>query len=156
MTLLRRLRGVVGTAVAWAVAWVLVVAPLALFGYWGDRPQWFFYLPVSVIARLLFVVGAWGAVHGAVFAAVVMAMSRIGVDMLTLRRLVAAGAFAGVAVPVCSGAVWWWWAFLPVDVPLSIAVTALSCGLGSGLAAITFSLLRPCARNALPAGDDAL
>lgn len=154
MTLLRRIRGVVGTAIAWALAWVLVVAPLALFGYWGDRTEWFFYLPMSVIARLLLFLGAWGAVHGAVFAAIVMAMSRVGVEMLTLKRLVAAGAFAGLAVPICSGTAWWWWAFLPVDLPLTMVVTGLSTGLGSALAAVTFTLVRPCARTGLPPGND--
>ena len=155
MRVLRRIRGVVGTAVAWGLAWVIVVAPLALFGSWGEHPQWFFYLPLEVVARLLVVLGGWGALHGAVFAALLMAMSRVGVDMLTLRRLVIAGAIAGLAVPMCSAGAWWWWAFLPVDLPLTIGVTAVSCGLGSALAAITFTVVRPSARTALPPESDA-
>jgi len=146
MTLLRRIRGVVGTAVTWALAWVIVVAPLALFGYWGDRPLWFLDLPVAVIARLLFFLAGWGALHGAVFAAMLMAASALGVNVLTLRRLVVAGAIAGVAVPICSGAAWWWCAFLPVDVSLGVAVTALSAGLGSVLASATFAVVRPSAQ----------
>lgn len=156
MRVLRRIRGIVGTAMAWAIAWVIVVAPLALFGSWGDHPQWYFYLPLEVVARLLLVLGGWGAVHGAVFAALLMATSRLGVDVLTLKRLVIAGAIAGLAVPVCSATAWWWWAFLPVDLPLTIGVTALSCGLGSALAAVTFSLVRPGAHTALPPESDVL
>jgi hypothetical protein len=156
MSILRRIRGVVGTAVAWALAWVIVVAPLALFGSWGDHPQWYFYLPLEVVARLLLVLGGWGAVHGAVFAALLMATSRLGVDVLTLKRLVILGAIAGLAVPICSAAAWWWWAFLPVDLPLTIGVTALSCGLGSALAAVTFTLVRPSAQAALPRESDVL
>ena len=147
MTLLRRIRGVVGTAVTWALAWVIVVAPWALFGYWGDHPQWLFYLPVEVIARLLVVLAGWGALHGALFAALLMTANALGVNVLTLRRLVAAGVIAGMAVPICSAAAWWWWAFLPVDVSLSIAVTALSAGLGSVLATVTFTLVRPSAQS---------
>jgi len=151
MTLLRRIRGVVGTAVTWAVAWVIMVAPLALFGYWGDHPQWFFYLPIEVIARLLVVLAGWGAVHGALFAALLMTANALGVNVLTLRRLVAAGVIAGMVVPLCSAAAWWWWAFLPVDLPLSLAATALSAGLGSALASITFAFVRPSAQTILPA-----
>jgi len=153
MTVLRRIRGVVGTAVTWALAWVIVVAPLALFGYWRDEPEWFFHMPLGVVARLLLALGVWGAVHGAVFAAIVMAVNRLGIDVLTLKRLVALGAIAGIAVPLCSGAAWWWWAFLPVDLPLTLAVTGLSCGLGSALAAITFTLAGPHRRTALPPGN---
>jgi len=135
---------------------VIVVAPLALFGYWGDHPQWVFYLPFEVIVRLLIVLGGWGALHGALFAAALMAGNHFGLNVLTLRRLVAAGAFAGLAVPVFSATAWWWWAFLPVDLPLSFAVTVLSAGLGSAFAAITFTLVRPSVRTALPLGEDAL
>ena len=149
MTLLRRIRGVVGTAVTWAFAWVIMVAPFALFGYRGDHPQWFFYLPIEVIARLLLFLAGWGALHGALFAAMLMTVSHFGVNALTLKRLVALGVIAGMAVPVCSGAAWWWWAFLPVDLPLTVAVTGLSAGLGSALAAVTFTLVRPCVRPLL-------
>ena len=142
MTLLRRIRGVVGTAVTWALAWVIVVAPLALFGYWGDHPQWFFYLPVEVIARLLVVLAGWGALHGALFATLLMTANALGVNVLTLRRLVAAGVVAGMAMPICSAASLWWWAFLPVELPLTAAVTALAAGLGSALAAVTFTLFQ--------------
>ena len=156
MTILRRIRGVLGTAAIWALAWVIVVVPLALFGYWGERPQWFFYLPFEVIVRLLIVLGGWGALHGALFAAALMTASRFGLNVLTLRWLVAAGAVTGLAVPVFSATAWWWWAFLPVDLPLTAVVTALSAGLGSALAAITFTLVRPSARTALAPGEDAL
>ena len=151
MTLLRRIRGVVGTAVTWALAWVTLVAPLALFGYWSEDPQWFFYLPFGVIARLLLALATLGAVHGAFFAAVLMTVSHFGVNVLTLKRLVAAGVIAGVAVPLCSAAAWWWWALLPVDLPLTVAVTGLSAGLGSVLAAVTFTLVRPSAHPLLSA-----
>lgn len=147
---LRRIRGVVGTAVTWALAWVILVAPLALFGYWNDHPQWFFWLPAGVIARLMLVLAGWGAVHGALFAALLVTLSRFGVNVLTLRRLVAAGVIAGMAVPICSAAAWWWWAFLPVDLPLTLVVTSLSAGLGSALAAVTFALVRPSAQPRLP------
>jgi hypothetical protein len=141
MTLLRRIRGVVGTAVTWALAWVIVVAPLALFGYWGDRPLWFFDLPATVIARLLLFLAGWGALHGALFATLLTTASALGVNVLTLRRLMAAGVIAGMAVPVCSAAAWWWWAFLPVDLPLSLVVTGLSAGLGGALASVTYEFV---------------
>lgn len=153
MTLLRRIRGVVGTAVTWALAWVLVVGPLALFVNWGDHPLWIFHLPVEVIARLLLFLAGWGAVHGALFAALLMTVNALGLNVLTLRRLVAAGVITGMAVPICSGASLWWWAFLPVDLPLTAAVTALSAGLGSSLAAVTFTLIRHFAQRPLLSPD---
>ena len=153
MTLLRRIRGVVGTAVTWALAWTIVVVPLALFGYCDDHRQWLFYLPLDVIARLLLFLAGWGALHGALFAAMLMTVSHLGVNVLTLKRLVALGVIAGMAVPLCSGAARWWWAFLPVDLPLTVAVTGLSAGLGSALAAITFTLIRPSAHPLLSPGE---
>jgi hypothetical protein len=156
MTILRRIRGVLGTAAIWALAWVIILAPLVLLASWDGDPERFLYLPRRVIASLLLAFGGWGALHGALFAVILMTANRFGLNVLTSRRLMAAGAIAGMAVPLCSALSWWWWLFLPFDPALTVFVTALTTGLGSTLAAVTFRVVRPRVRTVLPPGDDAL
>jgi hypothetical protein len=100
-TLLRRLRGVLGTSLLWAVTWSL--GGLALAGFLLLRNPVLrgsegisdaFLIPV-------FLFGTWGALGGAIYAiALAMFERRRTLDQLVMARLAVWGALGGMALPL--------------------------------------------------------
>ncbi|HEX8430139.1 MAG TPA: hypothetical protein VF625_02585 [Longimicrobium sp.] len=107
----RRLRGVAGTAVGWAVAWgaVGVIPSVAIQAFWFGRHQEGM-VTATTLARMagsgFAFWGAWGAISGAVFATAMMARERRRtLNDVSARRVAGWGALAGLTVPLLSLAV---------------------------------------------------
>jgi hypothetical protein len=82
---LRRIRGVIGIGVTWAVAWALM----------GSVPRWLFGFNTDAPFPLIF--GVLGFIGGVIFSVVLMLTEgRRGFDQLTLPRFAAWGAVGGV------------------------------------------------------------
>ena len=103
---MRRLRGVLVAALVWALAWILMLAPLVIYrwvtlSYQHGPPPWWL-LPI-----LLLFVGLWGGIAGAAFALVVTVRSRQHrQDVFTKRRAAVWGALAGAMPASALGTVW--------------------------------------------------
>ncbi|HYW06811.1 MAG TPA: hypothetical protein VE913_07635 [Longimicrobium sp.] len=108
---LRRLRGVGGTAVAWATAWAVlgVIPSVAIQAFWFARRS--DELPsawavAGMVAGGLAFWAAWGAISGVVFAtAMTMRERHRTVDELPTHRAATWGALAGLTIPLLSLAV---------------------------------------------------
>jgi len=138
--LLHRLRGIIGTALVWAVVWLPLGELLVLYRN-SQSVECF------ACARASFVLAiwtGWGAFSGAVFATVLMITERRhSFADLSIRRFALWGALGAVSVPA---AITVWdvtnfagpypdWGFA------SVAMT-LSALLGAGCAAGTLALAR--------------
>lgn len=111
LRLARRLRGVAGTALGWAVAWgaVGVIPSVAIQAFWFGRHQEA-AVTATVLARMagggFAIWGAWGAISGAVFAtAMIAGESQRTVNEVSARRTAGRGALAGLTIPLLSLAV---------------------------------------------------
>lgn len=104
LRMLRIVRGVLGTALAFAVPWAVVGSALAVAiealwpsaGAQGPMPE--FYVTVAQSGPVIF--GALGGLAGALYASL-LAMSgrRLAFEQLTLTRVLGLGAAGGFAVP---------------------------------------------------------
>ena len=125
MKLVRVLRGVLGTAAAWSLAWI----PLTLASWsitaalFGNVPPFQYWGPIVVGAAVR------GAISGAAFAAVLaVAGRRRTFASLRLRDMLLWGAVGGIVAPAITlGA---------IALTTSGAVPALSMGLGLGMASV--------------------
>lgn len=82
---LRRIRGVIGIGVTWAVAWALV----------GSVPRWLFGFNTDAPFPIIF--GVLGFIAGVIFSGLLMLTEgRRGFDQLTLPRFAAWGAVGGI------------------------------------------------------------
>lgn len=142
MTILRRVRGVVGTAFLWAIAWSVVLVPPAVYGWWHRESEYFDWLPLAIVGRTILLVAEWGALHGLLFALIVAVVAARNGGHMTLARFSLWGALAGMLVPVIFGSAWWWM-LLPIDGPLTFVAIAASGMFGGALGAGTFKLARP-------------
>jgi len=146
--ILRRARGVIGTSLIWATAWLVVTSPFVLL-YW-QRGNMDVELPTWALVVMLFLMAAWGAACGALFALIVTLFERRrGWAGLQLARVAAWGATAGLAVPLSLGGAWWWLAF-PVDLPSTLLGASVSATMGCALATSTVFVARRSEMSALP------
>jgi len=144
----QRLRGALGIAIIWALAWAPLGIVLALYRYCCGGPLTFDTPPPGLLLPwlILFGAGAWllgGAVAGLLFAAVLACTER-GRSIGELRpgRTVFWGAIGALILPVLmltieaagqAYAGWWQGALL---------VLGISGVLGGGSAAATLALAR--------------
>jgi hypothetical protein len=141
MRLLRRIRGIVGTALTWATAWSLVGAVwVGIVSLVGDFPPEM--SEAGMILGGIILLGAYGFLAGVAFSLVVLtAERRCTLHQLTLRRVAAWGGLGTIlmfAVPVALSTP-------PVLVKgITLLATAL---LGAGSAAANLSV----ARRGMPA-----
>lgn len=136
MRLLRRIRGIVGTALTWATAWGVVGA----FGYAIATLTWDLPSDASRSGMILggaFFLGIYGFLAGVAFSLVVLAAERRRTfHQLTMRRVAAWGGLGSVllfAVPVAES-----------TAPLLVnGITLLATGLlGAGCAAASLAVAR--------------
>ena len=139
--MLRRLRGILGTALTWALVWL----PLGfLVPLLRRPPSECLYCPPDWFGRFLLLWVLWGAVSGAVFAVVLMIAerSRSLLD-LSLLRTASWGAIGAIALPLLATIIdvnrsTYWsmnWQFIGL-------VLAVSAGLGAVCAAATLAMVR--------------
>jgi hypothetical protein len=150
---LQRIRGVIGSAIIWAVLWIPVgfVFGLYRFGNLGRGDVLGGLVPFLAYSMMVF--GIWGAITGAIFGLALLAFERgRSIGELSRRRVFLWGALASVAFPgvlvlptLTDGLVLA--SLLDVAVPLSIAAI-----LGGGSAIATLHTARREAR-ALPTND---
>src|SRR5437763_1875424 len=96
--ILRRARGVIGTSLTWATVWLVVTSPIVLLQW--QRANVDVELPIWALGMTFFLMAAWGAACGALFALIVTLLERRrGWAGLKLARVAAWGAAAGLAVP---------------------------------------------------------
>ena len=137
-----RVRGILGTGLAWAVAWAPIGAAAGAFAWYRFTRQ----LPADVaVSPVVFLplptvaFAAFGAVSGAVFA-ITLAITerRQPLNDLSIRQTACLGALGGLTFPgiVLSQAS----AGLPMSA-LLISV-GLGAGLGAGSAAATVAIAR--------------
>jgi hypothetical protein len=142
MTILRRMRGVLETAVLWAIAWSVLAVPPVLYGWWRRESDYFDWLPLAILSRTVQLAAEWGALHGVLFALILIAVEgRHSLARLTLPRFAICGILAGVLVPLIFGSAWWWM-FLPIDVQLTLWASVGSGLFGGAFAGVTFALAR--------------
>ena len=123
MKLIRVLRGVLGTAAAWSLAWVpLTLATWSITAaLFGSGPPWQYWPTILIGAAVR------GAISGAAFATVLaVAGRRRTFESLRLRDMALWGAVGGIVAPAITlGA---------IAVTSASAIPALTMGLGLGFA----------------------
>jgi hypothetical protein len=142
--LLRRLRGILGTAVVWAIVWgALGAVFLAAQSLWEHLEHDPYRTPSygQLLARGFLIFSIWGAVSGAVFAlALALAERKRSVSDLSMRRVATWGALGGVTLPLIGIVV------MPYIGPSTWMFVAQILGatglLGAGCAAGTLALVR--------------
>ena len=160
-SLIRKVRGIIGTGISWALGWSIggtaLHGALALLGL-TSRPD---------ILVEPFMYGLWGFYGGAVFAGFLAAAEhRRTLSELRMSRLAVWGTMAGVSVPVVyhllgggAGLEWFSyagtssgvWVSLAIIAPLGAASATAMTGIArSGTGA---SLDEPAAPTPLPKGD---
>ena len=151
--ILRRARGVIGTSLTWMTVWLVVTSPFVVLQW--QRGNMDVELPIWALVIMLFLMAAWGAACGALFALIVMLFERRrGWAGLSLARVAAWGATAGLAVPLSLGATWWSLRF-PVDLPSTLLGASVSATMGCALATSTVLVARQSKMSALPrSGED--
>jgi len=150
--ILRRARGVIGTSLTWATVWLVVTSPIVLLQW--QRGNVDVELPIWALGMTFFLMAAWGAACGALFALIMMLLERRrGWAGLKLARVAAWGAAAGLAVPLSLGGAWWWLAF-PVDLPSTLLGASVSATMGCALATSTVLVAKQSKVSALPRGND--
>ena len=145
-TFLRRVRGVIGTALVWAGGWLLMMMPPLLYLLRNLDTR---YSGGLAIGGLLYLIAAWGAATGTIFALGLIVLGRRRRwGGLSLPRAIGLGVFAGAAVPLSLG--FWWWLMLSVDLPETLAGATLSAVMGGMLAATTLVVARLGEATAFP------
>jgi len=149
MRILRILRGILKTALTWAVVWVpFSLIPFGLAALVGSP------LPPGVLGPLLITQAVMGAINGGVFASVLaIAGRRKTFETLSLPWIAACGAVGGALFPVAIQAVLF--ATVHPSIPATAWVSALvtNAVLGAGCATMTLSVARRA--PALPRGTGA-
>lgn len=139
--LLKRVRGVLGTAFTWALAWVGLGAGLgALAGY-----------PLSFLFRMALNSSAAGFVAGASFAVILSVAERNNsLEDLSLRRVAIWGAVGGLLVSVIPMA-------FGVPLPYLLGPLVINVGIGAGMASGSVVLARRAGdRRFIPGVNDPL
>jgi hypothetical protein len=144
MSLLRRIRGIVGSALLWGCAWAGVGL---LFGVavWLLRDPAAFLFPVwRFVALQGLFWGIWGSVSGAVFASLLIVAERNStISTLSTRRLAGWGALGGFFLPLASYGVLLVTRGPVIGALIPTAIAATIAGLlGAGMAAGHLSLAR--------------
>jgi hypothetical protein len=151
MRIVRILRGIVKTALTWAVVWVpFSLIPFGLATLLGGGP-----LPPGILGPLLISQAVMGAINGGVFASVLaIAGRRKSFETLSLPWIAACGAVGAALIPFAGRAVLF--ATLDVPIPATALVWTLvtNAVLGAGCATVTLSLARRA--PALPRGSGAV
>jgi hypothetical protein len=148
-TIFRRLRGILGMGVTWAVVWACAGALIGIVQrYWLPRsyPQ----LPPGALDGIILANGiSWGTYGfalGSLFACVLaIAERRRALEQLTIWRIAVWGALAGALLPVTfmvglKLATGW-------GVTNGLLSTLLSVSLGAGSAAASLALARSAPAN---------
>jgi hypothetical protein len=147
MRILRVLRGVLKTALTWAVVWT----PFALISY-GMATALGAELPPGLLVGFFVGKALTGAVSGALFAGLLaIAGRRRTFDSITLPWIAGLGAVGGGLFPVAIRATMF--AFTDIALPTSalLAGLATSMVLGAGCASLTLAIARR--GPALPASE---
>ena len=135
--LFRRIRGIIGTGLTWAFAWIGLGATLgALAGY-----------PLTYLLRIALSNSVGGFIAGASFAAILTVTERKRtLAELSLRRVALWGAMGGFVVTAMP---------LAVGAPLVylLGPLVINGGIGAGLAAGSVVLARRADDRRLVAGD---
>jgi hypothetical protein len=106
MHIARRLRGTVGMAATWAVAWgaIGLVPSIAVQAFWSVRND---EAPLSLVSVTAMAVNgivfwaAWGAITGTVFSALLITFQRNStVDSVSADRIATWGRLSGLTIPV--------------------------------------------------------
>ena len=123
MRLLRVLRGVLGTAVAWGLAWIpLTLATWSAVAVLGGNVP-----PLSAFGPIVVGAAIRGAISGAAFATVLaIAGRRRTFANLRLRDMLVWGAVGGLVAPVISLGV--------IAVTTSVSIPLLTVGFGLAVA----------------------
>jgi hypothetical protein len=103
MSVLRKLRGMLGMAVVWGIAWAPLGA-LWMLIEWADAQLGVgreFLVPMPPLAAPMIMCGSWGFIAGAIFSLVLAAAERRrgGLAGLSLERTAAWGALGGLVLP---------------------------------------------------------
>lgn len=124
MRLRRVLRGVLGTAAAWGLAWIpLTLVTWGIAALFGSGPPLEYWGPMIAFAA------ARGAMSGAGFATVLaLAGRRRTFESLQMRDMVRWGAVGGILAPAVSLGV--------MALTTTAVIPALSFGLGLGFASV--------------------
>ena len=103
MKLMRIIRGVLGTAVTWGIAWPLLSLP-TFYRFLSDPPPGIgrFDMAVSILTHSTRDAFLMGGACGAVFALVLFAASRRvrSLQAISIPRAALIGAAAGLAIPL--------------------------------------------------------
>jgi len=138
MHIRRLLRGIVKTALTWAVVWVPVsLIPLGLATLFGAS------LPLRALVPLVISQAVMGAINGGVFASVVaIAGRRKTFETLSLPWIAACGAGSAALFPFVVRAILF--ATIDIALPARVLLWALATNavLGAGCAAMTLSIAR--------------
>ena len=142
--MIRRVRGALGIAVIWALAWFLVGIPLALYvAATPPQPSDLFHRPVSVPAFLI-PWTVWGSVSGIGFATILtIAERRRTLARLSLLRLTSWGALGAMGAPLLLAAfetLRHSWTSAPYPWGALVAILLISAGLGAACAAASLLL----------------
>jgi cation transporter-like permease len=142
---LRRVRGIVGTALTWALVWLPMGIVMAVYRFRHLHPH--APIPLRVILVVALAWAAWGAISGAVFASVLAVAERHrALSDLLPSRTAAWGALGAVVLP---GGIFLIVALKNPSVDLIVpaaATLSISAVLGAACAAATLAL----ARRAVP------
>jgi hypothetical protein len=136
-TILRRLRGLLGTALLWAMAWGMAGVVLGFIVALADVGNFILVAP-DAMSFVGFVMGVYGAVGGLVFASVMMLLERRRrLEDLSLRRVAAWGAIGGMGLPAAVIAA------APIPIALgTFGGLAVTGALGAACSAGTLALAR--------------
>ena len=105
--LVRRVRGTIGLALLWAVAWAVVFSPLLLWRWLELRRTSHYRPPLWALGAFMLWPAAWGAVSGVGFAVLVALWGRrAGAFALRWKAMGIAGLLSGLVAPLFLGAVW--------------------------------------------------
>lgn len=141
MSVHRVLRGVIRTAVTWAVVWVpLSIVPFGIKALFGGFTN---YLTPQIVGAMVISQALAGAINGAAFATILAVRGRRRTfNSLSLPWIASCGAIGAVTFPLAVRAVLEW--SLNIQMPLiSFAWTVVNnAALGAGLASISLSVAR--------------
>jgi hypothetical protein len=139
MSLLRKVRGLLGTAVTWAIAWIpLGLIPIALIELLSGRP-----LHLAFLVRIAGALGVVGAISGLAFGTILaIAERRHTLSTVSARRVAFWGSLGALLAPGVSLGL-----FLLRDPDffeptMALRTLGISCLLGAACAGGTLYLAR--------------
>ena len=150
MFFLRRLRGILGTSVLWALVWALLGCLLLLAeAFFGDHAH-HVAQPARLVLMSVGFFGVWGAVSGGVFAlALAIAERRRSIEQLSMWRVGAWGAIGGAALPALGTALSILEGSIARIAPQAAILFAITALLGALCATGTVAIARRGATDAL-------